>query len=91
MQFAIFNGFPFHYEMFGYVINYCRDNQHKLVIYTNESNNCGWINFYKDLFAGYHFDIKATEPFEKERSIYDIVFLLTDDDPYFKNEWIDNN
>ena len=33
MQIAIFNGFNFHCEIFGYIIHYCIIRQHTLTIY----------------------------------------------------------
>jgi len=30
---AIFNSFPFHYEMFGYIIFYCYANKYNLLIF----------------------------------------------------------
>ena len=51
MNIAIFNSFSFHYEMFGYVIDYCKKNSINLDIYTNMSSDLGWFDFYKSIFS----------------------------------------
>ena len=49
MKVCLFNSFPFHYEMFGYFIDYFKD---KCVvdIYTETYTNMGWLNFYLKKF-----------------------------------------
>ena len=39
MHIAAFNCFPFHYEMFGYIIHYCKENNMDLTIFTNFEND----------------------------------------------------
>lgn len=85
---AIFNSFPFHYEMFGYIISFCKENNHKLTIFTNEETNLGWLEFYKTLFNDYEFNYKSIDLYEKEKEMFDITFITTDDDRMFKKEWI---
>ena len=85
---AIFNSFCFHYEMFGYIIEYCKINNFVLTIYTSFDNTLGWLEFYKNIFQNYQFEIKSVLNFENEREIFDIVFITTDDDYFFKEECI---
>lgn len=87
---AIFNGFSFHYELFGYILHFCKNNSCKLTIYTDFADNHNWFEYYKKVFINETFDfqIKHHVNFENERSRYDYIFLITDDDPKFKNEWV---
>jgi hypothetical protein len=89
---AIFNGFPFHYEMFGYIINYCKNNNYKLTIFTNFNNTLRWFEFYKKCkcFKDYYFEFKEVDEFEEYKSTFDTIFLTTDDDFKLKNEWIND-
>ena len=88
MKIASFNGFPFHYEMFGYLIDYCKSQNIELDIYTVTNNNMNWIKFYL-LNYGKYFKIKHINNFEINNN-YDKIILLTDDDFSFKEEWIKN-
>ena len=90
---AIYNSFPFHYEMFGYIIHYCVTNRFTLTIYTTTSNDMGWMQFYTRFFQKglEHFQpffIKPINSFGAEFNQYDLIVLTTDDDPAFKDEWI---
>lgn len=87
---AIYNSFPFHYEMFGYIIFYCYKNNYNLVIFTNDENDMGWLDFYKKKFSDYNFEYKNINKFEFNKDLFDIIFITTDDDHKFKNEWINN-
>ena len=87
---AIYNGFPFHYEMFGYIIEYCISRNIILDIYTETSNNMNWLKFYLVTFPKNSFKLKKLEQYNPVND-YNKVILLTDDDPTFKNEWIDNS
>jgi hypothetical protein len=82
MSIAIFNGFPFHYEMFGYIIDYCKKNSIKLDIYTNQLNDIGWLKFYENYFNCNYIDYTKFQ-YENE---YDKIILLTDDDRRFLNK-----
>jgi hypothetical protein len=91
---AIFNGFHFHYEMFGYIIHFCYINNFNLIVYTNFSENNGWLNFYKVVFnkKNYDFIYKNIDCFESEKNTYDLIVLPTDDDSSFNdNNAIINN
>ena len=85
---AIFNGFPFHYEVFGYILEFAKRNKYFLDIYTNISNDLGWFDFYKSIFT----DFKLFHFCEfKGSSGYDFVFLTTDDDRLFRKEWVNDS
>jgi hypothetical protein len=85
MHIAVFNGFPFHYEMFGYIIEFCKNNNYELSIFTNTINNLGYFNYYKKLFNDYQFTLKNLELFNTLKYTYDVIILSTDDDPIFDN------
>ena len=98
---AIFNSFSMHYEMFGYILNYfvnaTKNKQFccKMSIFTETENNMGWLEFYKNHFgassSGFEFEFKPVAEFSDAnvRDQFDIIFIPTDDDYAFKQEWID--
>ena len=86
---GIFNSFPFHYEMFGFILNYAKNNEILVDIFTNRQNNLGWIDFYRNKFN--NFNVIDFKKFEGNTDNYSTFFVTTDDDPLFKTEWIDNN
>ena len=87
---AIFNSFPFHYEMFGYIIDYSKKNSMELTIFTNFENNLGWLEFYKNIFHNYNFEYKNITDYDNLKNTFDITFVTTDDDYSFKTEWIND-
>lgn len=84
-RYAIFNSFPFHYEMFGYIIEYCQTRGGVIDIFTETADNLGWIEFYERKFPG-AFRIYSYTLFNHIND-YEWVFLATDDDPRFLDEW----
>ena len=86
---GIFNSFPFHYEMFGFILNYAQNNNYKVDIFTNQINTLGWFDFYKENFN--NFNIIDFNIFQGNTSDYFLYFLSTDDDPAFKSEWKSDN
>lgn len=90
---AIYNSYPFHYEIFGYIMFYCFINKYTLDIFTENQYNIGWFFFYKNLFNQYakqNFFFHCYEEFEDDlvRNNFDLIFLTTDDDLTFKYEWM---
>jgi hypothetical protein len=83
---AIFNGFPFHYEMFGYVMDYCMIHKINLHIYTRTENHANWFEFYKQ----FPFTLFPLSSYQPDNS-YHKVILLTDDDPLFDKEYNKDN
>jgi hypothetical protein len=80
---AIFNGFSFHYEMFGCVLEFLTKNGLEFSIYSETANEMGWISFYESVFG-----TLAIQPINAyDSSKYDYVFLLTDDDYKYKVHW----
>ena len=84
---ALYNGFPFHYEMFGYFIEYCVSKNILLDIYTETKDNMDWLKFYLLTFPKNSFKLKKKEEYNPDND-YTKIILLTDDDPNFKDTWI---
>lgn len=80
LNICIFNSFSFHFEMFGYIIDYCKQKKYNLDIYTTDSNNCGFIKFYFEFFQFKNFfDVQIYKSVNK----YDKIILTTDDNYSF--------
>lgn len=82
---AIFNGFPFHYEMFGTVLEYLRNRSIAFDIFSETKNEMGWISVYESCFG--KLDFRPLRDYN--RYSYDFVFLLTDDDNKYSYKWND--
>jgi hypothetical protein len=82
MQLAILNGFTFHYEMFGYILYFCKKHDFPLTIYTTD-DEYDWKLFYENIFSKIIW--KHYSLFEEEHEQYDFIFLTTDDDNAFMN------
>jgi len=90
MKVALFNGFTFHYEMYGYIIHYCKERNYNLTIYmipylniNDDELDNGHIHLYHQVFDGYNVTYKYFTEFEKDKEIYDKIILLTDNDKLF--------
>ena len=81
---AIFNSLPFHYEMFGFILNYAKKHNINVDIFTNTTNNMGWLSFYKNKFS--NFIILDIENFKLNVQKYKYIFVTTDDDAYIMNK-----
>lgn len=95
MHVAIFNGFLFHYEMFGYIIDFCRKMKYELTVYWGIGHDHGYGELYRRVFSDYPFEIRPAREFlgmtVHQRSMFDIVFLITDDDYEFDKSNEENN
>ena len=93
---AIFSSLTYHYEMFGYIIQFCYVNDYKLTIFSNSSNNGnGWLVYYKKLFSSFEFDTKHYNFFQQEKYLFDLIFLTSNTDKiyfeYFDTDYLKNN
>lgn len=84
---AIYQGLFFHYEMLGYLLDYFVGTKNSVDIYCPENNDGNeWKTFYESLFKiKFNFLVPTTINPDN----YDLIFLVTDDDPTFKQEWLD--
>jgi len=84
---AAYNGFPFHFEMIGHIIEYCLLKGHELDVFTNDQGHQGWLNFYFQTFGtivkGNHFEFLSVI------SDYKVIFLVTDDDKTFPSHLLE--
>ena len=84
MKIAIFNGFNFHFEMFGYIIEYCLLKNFKLDIFTPFELDLGWLSFYQKFLIKDNKDITIKNVKEYPiKNDYDHIILTTDDDRFF--------
>lgn len=77
MKIAIFNGFPFHFEMFGYIIHFCKKTNDDLIIYTPPPSH-GWKEFYNTMYPKLQW--KQPSEITSDCSTLDCIILTTDDD-----------
>lgn len=78
---AGFNCLTFHYEMFGYLIHYCKERNYSLTIYCDFAYDNGFIAFYHQLFNyPFLYFEQLWGNFEHEINHYDAIVLFTDDD-----------
>lgn len=84
MRVAIFNGFNFHYEMFGFALDYCFSRGITPVLHTPTDCSYGWFEEYATRFQK-TLDIRSPESYTP--SDYDAVLVLTDDDKYYLKRW----
>lgn len=86
LNIAIYNGFPFHYEMFGFILQWCRRNNFDCSIYTTTTNNNGWLDYYQQKFPSITYN--ECDQFIKDAHLYHIVILITDNDHSFETSWL---
>lgn len=90
---AIFNSFPFHYEIFGFILDYAKLHNYHVDIFNHSNginnNDLGWGLFYKHRFN--NFTQLHSSDFKGDVENYKLFFVTTDDDPEFKKEWIKDN
>lgn len=77
MKLAIFNSLPFHFEMFGYIIHFCKTKGYSLTIYS-PSEKSGWREFYTQMFPDLVW--RSTDLYFLEKPLYTYTILTTDDD-----------
>jgi glycosyl transferase family 25 len=94
---AIFSSLNYHYEMFGYIINFCAVNNYHLTIFTDNLNSDnGWLNYYKNVvFTKFDFEFKHYNYFQQEKYLFDLIFLTSNTDKYyfeyFNTDFLKNN
>lgn len=84
---AIYNSLPFHYEMYGFILNYAKNTNRFVDIYSVDMYETEWLTFYKMMFK--NFTIKSPEEY-KPLNDYDYIFLTTDTDHSFNPEWFND-
>lgn len=81
---AIYHGFPdIHYEMLGYLLEYCTNRKLDYTLYAHANNFHGWLDMYIERFP----NMKLLPPTHLNPDDHTVIVLVTDDDPTFKQEW----
>jgi glycosyl transferase family 25 len=94
---GIFSSLNYHYEMFGYIINFCANNNYKLTIFADNFNHeNGWLDYYKNvLFPSFDFNCEHYNIFQLEKYLIDVIFLTDEADnfffKYFDSKYLKNN
>lgn len=70
-----------HFEMSGYVISFCKEYGYEFVLF---SANSDWDDYYAKQFGTFVQLDPIMFVFHKNK--FDVVFVLTDDDPFIKAE-----
>ena len=89
MRVAGYSSYPFHYEMIGFLIHYCRVRGYELVVYCLLDRDMGFIEMYRQIFGLHSHDsgveFRDVRQFSSEWSSsgFDVYVCLTDDDPVF--------
>lgn len=79
-----FNSFSVHFEMYGYLIHYCKERNYSLTIYCHFHNQNGFFDFYQKTFNYPLLKFKNIwGELEKEINDADAIVLFTDDDPNY--------
>jgi hypothetical protein len=87
MKIAIYQGYlNIHFEMLGYILDYFISSIILFDLY-NPTNkiSLNWNQFYEQLFNK---RIPLLDPFDFNPDMYDLIFLITDDDTSFTQEWL---
>lgn len=89
MNIAIYHGFlHIHFEMLGYLFDYCYKSFLNINIYIPQNSDTHelWMHHYSSFFKK-KITWNNIDVFNPEK--YDVIFILTDDDFTFKDEWFD--
>lgn len=83
---SIYNGFPYHYEMFAHILHWCEQNNMDCTIYTNTHDDFGWLNYYQERYSFIQYEICAN--FIRNAHLYHIIILIADNDTSFDRKWL---
>jgi len=83
MKIAGYSGHSFHYEMFGYIIDYCKRNKYELTIYCKKECDEGYIDMYNNIFSDYKVEYKEYYLLNTDINNYNIIILFSDCDKSF--------
>lgn len=78
----LYNDFNFHNEMFGFMLEYCKDREYTPDVYF-KYDYLSYFNFYQTFF-----NFNIIKSFDHNE--YDMVVVLTDSDWSYKKEWIND-
>jgi hypothetical protein len=81
----VYNGFPFHYEMIGFILDFAKKNNIEIDLLLKHLDN-SWIDLLK---TKYMFNVLECLPNNLDNYLF--VLLLTDDDTSFPDNIINEN
>ena len=82
---AIFQGWDIrHFEMLGYLLDFCISHSQEFTLFSPQFKD--WKPYYDSIFKR---NIEWKPISDYSPTNFDFTFLVTDDDPYFHNEWAD--
>ena len=84
MKIAGYSSHTFHYEMFGYIIDYSKKYNYELTIYCKKEFDEGYINMYNNIFSDYKVEYKEYNQLNTEINNYNIIILFSDCDNSYK-------
>ena len=83
MKILLYNNFPFHHEMFGFALDFCKKFGHGAFVF-NPNDYEEYMKVYDIL------DYKYTTVTNIEPDIYDLIIVLTDSDWSYLPKWVNN-
>ena len=83
----VYNGFPFHFEMFGCVLDYAKDHNLGVDIVNTTEVNHQWFSLYQKHFSFSLYNSLS----DVDINHYKSVILLTDDDYSFPKNLVSEN
>ncbi len=85
MRIALFNSYPFHYDFYGFILEFLFSRGIEPEIYTKTEASLGYFTYYEKLF-GKKLKLFPIESFDSTQ--FDYVVLITDYDPEYKKSWV---
>lgn len=82
MKILLYNNYPFHHELIGFGLDYCRKRNYQAIVY-NPNDYDKYMEFYKKCEYDYTMIDKIEEPEQ-----YDLIILLSDCERSFIKEWV---
>ena len=79
----VYNGFQFHYEMFGFILDFCNKLNYNIILF-NKFHNKSWNDVYS---SKYNYKLVNSISIKLLNEM-DIILLLTDDDSTFSEKLI---
>ena len=83
MKILLYNNFPFHHEMFGFALDFCKKYNHEADV-CNPQDNEKYMELYTIL--GYTYKIVT----DINQELYDLIIVLTDSDWSYLPKYINN-
>lgn len=86
-EILVYNGLPHHYEMIGFILDFCNKNDIIATIVNKFIDN-SWLELYEQK---YKFNSLSVLPVDNQLNYYLFILLLTDHDMSFSENLINDN